>query len=359
MMIFFLQPLIPHYRKLFFEKFINYFDCTIFCYSNNLKYSNKFLNESEIVSLEVSSISFGPFLLYNPFVFLKSKCDTLVLMLHFGHVTTWILLLTKFIHRKKIVLWGHGISVKRYHSEEVNPSIFLKWMISLADLVWLYTEKEVNIWRNISIKSDHIISIDNTVSNVSNILSYKSDLSKDELKLKYSISERNIFIYCARFTIEERRADILLDIIKLSNSNIGFVVIGDGPFKPDFSQFSNVYEYGALYDEVIKRDLFSLSDVYIQPGWLGLSVVEAMSYGLPIFTMRRGVDIKQCVEYFYLEDSQAGMIFNSVNEFVDALNCLDHFELSSMSNKAKSYVSNRLLIDNMVNKAILSIKRLA
>ena len=358
MKAFFLQPLIPHYRELFFRKLVYHFPGDIWCYEDARSRSSGGFSHSSLLCDHLSNISIGPVLIYSPIIALSRKYNVLVLMLHFGHITTWLLLLTKFIHRKKIVLWGHGISVKRYHTEEGKPSVLLKWMIGLADLVWLYTEKEVGIWRKNIRRSDHIVSIDNTVSNVSQLLSYESVLPKNELKTKYSISERNIFIYCARFTLVERRADILVEVIRASNPNVGFVIIGDGPYKPDFSEFANVYEFGSLYDEDVKRDLFSLADVYIQPGWLGLSIVEAMSYGLPIFTMKRDADVKQCVEYFYLEDSEAGLIFDSVGEFVEAVNRVDQLDLCNMGVRAKSYVSSNLLMDNMVGKALSSVQKL-
>lgn len=70
-------------------------------------------------------------------------------MLHFAHLTTWLLLLTKFIHRKKIILWGQGISVKRYLAEERKPDWKLKAQMALADGVWLYMEKELKQWKGI------------------------------------------------------------------------------------------------------------------------------------------------------------------------------------------------------------------
>lgn len=353
-----LQPLIPHYREDFFKQLLVSFSVDIYCYETNQKGKDNGFSYSAVFSKSIRCIRIGPILIYNPITVLMQDYDILVLMLHFGHVSTWLLLITKFIHRRKIVLWGHGISVKRYYSEEKNPSVLLKWMIGLADLVWLYTEKEVDLWRRNIRKSDHIVSIDNTVSNVSQLLSYNSLLSKDELKLKYSILEKRIFIYCARFTLEERRADILVEVIRASNPGVGFVIIGDGPFKPDFSEFSNVYEFGSLYDESIKKDLFSLADVYIQPGWLGLSIVEAMAYGLPVFTMKREAEIKQCVEYFYLEDSKAGLILDSVKDFVEAVNSVDQFDLTRMGVLAKSYVGSNLLMENMVGKAVSSIQSL-
>ncbi len=50
----------------------------------------------------------GKLLFYNPFSLLGKENKVLVLMLHFAHLGTWILLLTKWLHHKKIILWGAG-----------------------------------------------------------------------------------------------------------------------------------------------------------------------------------------------------------------------------------------------------------
>lgn len=61
-------------------------------------------------------------------------------------------------HRKQIILWGHGISVKRYLAEEKKCNWLLRFMISMSDGVWLYTDKEVDfstkVWAHLLCDSD-------------------------------------------------------------------------------------------------------------------------------------------------------------------------------------------------------------
>ena len=146
-MIAILQPLVPHYRKDFFNALKNEFQVDIYQYYKKNDEESKYYSKSAISTKRIRSFSIGPFLLYNPFTLLKSKYTHLVLPLHIGHITTWLLLFTRFIHHKKIILWGHGISVKRYTKEEKKPSELLKWMIKHSYGCWFYTINELNIWR--------------------------------------------------------------------------------------------------------------------------------------------------------------------------------------------------------------------
>ncbi|MDE1191346.1 MAG: glycosyltransferase [Arachidicoccus sp.] len=345
-----LQPIVPHYRDMFFEGLLQEFDIVdIYCYETIDK-NSAFKNSVAIDTKQIKSFYVGPFLFYNPFTLLKSKSKTLVLMLNFGHITTWMLLLTKWIHRKRIILWGQGISVKRYLSEEKKRDFKLKWMIAFSDGDWIYTEKEAALWKQCFPKKQ-IVSLNNTLK-----CSYETKLSASaikELKKKYGIVQNKILIFSARFENPYRRVDLLLDAIKqLPQDQIGFIIIGGGSLKPDFSVYKNVYDFGKLYDDGIKKELFSIADIYFQPGWVGLSIVEAMSYSLPIFTFKRTDNIKQCVEYAYIIDRYNGLLFDNLENFLQSVQTISNEEIKHMGENALQYAKNNLTIKNMVNRAI-------
>lgn len=299
----------------------------------------------------IRNMQFKGFLLYDPFAFLCRKYDTLVLMWHFAHITTWLLLLTKFIHRKKIILWGQGISVKRYLKEEKKHNILLKWMMAFADGGWVYMEKECKQWQKI-FPGKPLVALNNTLSGTDEMVRYESKQTKVELKARYGIKEEMILLFCARFTNPYRRVDLLEEVIRrLNKEHYGFVIIGAGEYKPDFSGYTNVYDFGAVYDRDVKRDLFSLTDVYFQPGWVGLSVVEAMAYGKPVCTFRRKPDVLQCVEYSYIKDGENGMIFEDIEDCIGRFENIDKMKTEQMGKAAKKFVDNCLSIHNMVDNA--------
>lgn len=300
--------------------------------------------------IPISNKSLHGFLWYNPKIMLSKKYDTLVLMLHFAHLTTWLLLFTKFIHRKKIILYGQGISVKRYIHEEKHPDWKLKWMIALADGIWVYMPKEERQWKAVFPKKK-IVALNNTVTGMKDILKYHPDCDICLLKNKYNIREERVLIFCARFTSPHRRVDLLLETIqKLDAKRFGFIIIGDGINKPDFSKYKNVHDFGAVYDADVKRELFAIADIYFQPGWVGLSIVEAMGYGLPVFTFKRSEHTLQCVEYSYIISGENGMLFESMKQCIDILTDISHEELVCMGNSARQ-LAKTLLPENMVEKA--------
>lgn len=352
-----LQPFVPHYRQEFFEKISEKCNISIYCYSNKNAFLNQNFEQSSFNTLAIKSYVFGPFMWYNPFTLLKKDSNQMVLMLDFKHIATWFLLLTKIIHKKKIILWGQGVSVKRYLKDEKKTLFILKLMLMLSDGVWFYTEKEKQLWKK-RIPNLKSVSLNNTISDVKRIMEIPTKSSSDikQIKDKYNIYQPIVFIFCARFT-EDRRVDLFLEIIqKVNNSKFGFIVIGEGDFKPSFSNFSNVYDFGKVYDFDLKTELFAIADIYFQPAWLGLSVVEAMSYGKPIFSFKRSPDILQCVEYFYINNGFNGLIFKDIGEMVDYLSSIQKANILELSNNAKKFARENLSMDGMVASALLLLK---
>ena len=352
-----LQPIIPHYREEFFYLLSKKVHQDIYIYENIKDAKESSFNISKTRFAHIQSKMFrGGLLVYNPFTLIKGYYDCLVLMLNFTHITTWLLLLTKFLHRKKIILWGQGISVRRYLKEEKRPDWKLNLMISLADGVWFYMDKEKEQWHKLFPKKP-MVALHNTLTGVDDMVKYIPKISVEELKEKYRIKQKVVFIFCARFTAN-RRVDFLLETINhLDSKKYGFVIIGAGDSKPDFSNFDNVYDFGAVYDTAVKRELFALSDIYFQPGWVGLSIVEAMAYGKPIFTFERSAETLQCVEYSYIHNGENGLIFKNIDDCIDKIKLLSDNDIKRMGDNARNYVAKHLTIEQMVDNAISVIDK--
>ncbi|MDD2199877.1 MAG: glycosyltransferase [Bacteroidales bacterium] len=356
-MIAIVQPFIPHYREAFFIGLSEKFNIDIYCFDNNKLNKDNF-KKSTVEHKILYRVRLGPFILHTINQLLNKKYDTIILMQDFKIVSTWLLLLLKPIHKKRIVLWGHGISTKRYLKESRNPNYINKLFFRRADILWFYTEKEKQIWEENTKNKSLKIALNNTISDVDYILKTDTNINKTEIKKKLGIAQEIIFIFSARFT-KHRRSDLLVNAIEsLDNKKFGFIIIGHGSFKPDFSKFSNVYDFGKLYDIDKKNSLFWCADAYFQPAWVGLSVVEAMAYSLPVVTFERTTKVLQCVEYHYLKDGYNSFIFKNIDEFNRKFKSINIEELINAGKNAHQYVKDNLKMSNMINHASTSLNRL-
>ena len=355
-MIAILQPYIPHYREEFFNTLRRQMPMDLYCYEKQADINKNNFKEGNTGIIPIRSVMVGPFVWYNPFTLLKGKYNVLILMLNFAHISTWLLLLMKPFIKQKIVLWGHGISVKRYVQEEKKPPLLLRWMIAMSDGVWFYTKRELEIWKSAMPRMNGH-ALNNTISGVEAILNMEAK-SKELLRAKHGITQQRVIIYCARFNEPGRRVDLLVNLIEsLSPEAFAFVIIGDGKLKPDFSHYPNVHDFGALYDREVKDELFGLSDIYFQPGWVGLSIVEAMSYGKPVFTFKRTASLLQCVEYSYIRHNFNGMIFENMDDCIRQLSLITDQEINRIGENARGYVREELTMDTMADNALAAIRQ--
>lgn len=354
-----LQPEIPHYRKEFFNLLQQKVDVMDLYVYNTFEHTKKNGFNQDIKSLHfIPNFQIKGVLFYSPFQLLTKKYDILILPLHQAHFTSWLLLSTQWLHRKKIVVWGQGISIKRYIKEEKKPNILLKWMIRMAKGIWIYMPKELALWKNIFPRKK-MTALYNTVGGAMEMINYKPILSKEELKQKYNINEKIIFIYCARFNTSLRRNDLLENTIQqLDSQKFGFIIIGDGAVKPNFNVYNNVHDFGSFYDDTLKRELFSIADAYFQPAWMGLSIVESMAYGKPVFTFKRTEETKQGVEYNYIINNETGLLFDNITDCINRLTNINLDDIQRMGTNAKELIKNYATPDNMTKNAISLLEQI-
>ena len=97
--------------------------------------------------------------------------------------------------------------------------------------------------------------------------------------------------------------------------------------------------------------------MYLQPGWIGLSVVEALAYGKPVLTFRRSEETLQCVEYGYILDRQNGRIFDRMDELCSFIKNASKEEIAYLS-KGAMQTASTLTMDNMVSNAMKVVNKL-
>ena len=144
--------------------------------------------------------------------------------------------------------------------------------------------------------------------------------------------------------------------MKVVGQNYSLIVIGKGPYKPDFSDCKNIYDFDEVYDIGVKSELFTIADYYYQPAWTGLSVVEALLYGLPVLTFERSKDLYQCVEFSNLINNYNSIISKSVIELKEKLYDISKLDYERLTRNVKDYASTNLSISNSVDKTSNFIK---
>lgn len=310
---------------------------------------------TELSTKHIANVHIGKAIVVNILPLLLGPHKVAVLCAENKIISNWIVLLLGRLFGKKVILWGHGLDARFYNEQLEKMPFMRRLMYRLADGAWFYTNNEQAIWRKLlpNLKS---VALGNTVD-ATLIKSVDTEKKRQALKKQYGIKTDMNFIFCARFDNPNRRIDLIIQLIeRLDSDRFGFIIIGGGNLKPDFSVYPNVYDFGPVYNQKLKNDLFGLADVYFQPAWAGLSIVEAMAYGKPIFSFKRSKDILQCVEYGYVKHRFNGMIFEDTDELVEYVTHCKKSEIKALGTYAREYVRENLTMENMVANAIEGIK---
>ena len=352
-----IQPFIPNYREDFYKKLS--FEMPFDLLTVEKPLSNlSFKLSKKVKSKNIKILKLGSIIIFNPFNYYIIKNKTIVIQWNPKWFSLFILLIVKPVLKKKIILWTHGVSVRNGFSYDRIKDKIKLFFFNLSDGLLFYTENELNIMSPF-LKKPKLYFLNNSI-NIDKIFKKVSllDIGKDKIKKKYNISASRIIIYCARF-IQDRRSDLLIELIeKMRNDDVIFLIIGDGPFKPEFSHYTHVKDYGAMYDEEKKAELFSISDFTFQPAWSGLSVVESFAHGVPYITLEKRKDILQCVEYNYIVHGSNGFILKDLNSVQAKVTNLPKSKINEMKKNCTEYVKSNLSLNQMVNKFVHAVKSL-
>jgi glycosyltransferase involved in cell wall biosynthesis len=286
---------------------------------------------------------------------LNREYEIIVLCAELRILSNWMLLWLGNMIGTRIILWGHGLNAVRYDRQSRKMPWIRKYLYRLSGGAWFYTEKEKMIWDNLqpSLKS---VALGNTID-VRDVRCMEiNPAERRMLSRKHGIERDTIFIFCARIVHPNRRIDLLIKLIEsLDHNRYGFIIIGDGPIRPDFTNYGNVCYMGSVYDRNVKHELFALADAYLQPGWLGLSAVEAMAYGKAVLSLARSIDVPQCVEYGYIQSGITGYLARDIDDLVQFIETVPLERLHGMGRNARDFVMRELTIDQMVGNAIRGV----
>ncbi len=279
---------------------------------------------------------------------------------HFSpmNLNTYLLPLLKRIYGFKLVYWTHGVTNEAFF----NPfgglaGIVKKWILRSADALLLYDHDRAEmVCRELKMP---VFVAQNTLY-TPDLDAVRDELTDQQLReergrLQYDSAKRHI-LFLGRLT-RNKQIPILLDIAgQLRDREIIVHIVGEGELSADVeraaSEYGNIVYHGATYDQREKALHFSLADLYVNPGYLGLVVVEIFCYGLPLVVPRmtpRGPF--HSPEICYVKDG-----FNSIQTSGEAVEMAgriaelleDRREMEALAANARRTYEEEMGVGNMI-----------
>ena len=223
---------------------------------------------------------------------LKKKPEIVISEFSLGYLSFWALLFLKSLFRYKLIAWTHGFSNK----EIINPVFSIKTKILLMcykkiDGLILYSSLRKQLVSKYLGDDAKLFLAQNTIDTSKLIsLYYKfSNIGREKIRSALQFKEKYHLIFVGRL-IKGKRIDILLPVFKKLQSafDIALHIIGTGPevdvIKEHCHKLPSLYYHGAIFDNKITGKYLYASDLFINPGHIGLSIVHAFCFATPVIT---------------------------------------------------------------------------
>ena len=250
-------------------------------------------------------------IVWQPFPTVLKDADLVVVMQESRILSNYPLLLSRLWSPRKVAYWGHG---KNFQSDAPS-GLREQWkdfMIGRVDWWFAYTQMTVDIIQQAGFSQAHITRLDNAIDTNG----FKSDLASwsevdiDKEKMRLGISPiAPVGLFCGSL-YPDKRLELLIessDIIHQQVPDFALIVIGDGPSMPQMQKAAESRSWMHLLGVrkgLEKAMYFRMGDVMLNPGLVGLHIVDAFCSGLVIVTTSTA---RHSPEVAYLRDGENGV----------------------------------------------------
>lgn len=295
-------------------------------------------------------------ILWQPFPREYRDADLVILMQENRLLSNYLHLLSRKFSDRKIAYWGHGVNFQSTSSTGLRERWKKLWL-DKVDWWFAYT----SITQGILLKSGYMDDCITVLNNAIDNGSFQSDLNSvscaDIRDLRNSMGiavDDPVGLFCGSL-YPEKRPELLLDAADLVKKELpGFhlIVIGDGPSASLISKASAsrpwIHWVGAKRGKD-KAKYFKLGKVILNPGLVGLHVLDSFCSGVPMVTTH---DALHSPEVAYLKPGQNGMVVSSdAEEYASTI--IEIFRdstLYSVLSAGALESSREYTLDNMVDR---------
>ena len=289
------------------------------------------------------------------FKFIKLNSPfSVIFFLHLKDLVYWPLIIYCKFNKIKIIYWNHSVNLQDPNNK--IKYIFHNFLHTISDKIILYSKNEERYIANTN--KEKVIIAPNTI-NFDALPSISQ--SKKELHKKYKVTYEKIALFVGRIT-PEKHVDYLIDLFKDHRlNNYLLIIVGSGlsnKLIKCINQISNITYYGEIMDLVAINEIFKMSDVFVHPGSIGLSLNQAFYWGLPVITG----NVFHGPEIIYLKNNKNGfkVKHNVKNDFIEKIKLLFNNSklLEQFSQSAQATIINEANIDIMANGFVTAFNTL-
>lgn len=282
-----------HYRAPIFIEIDKEFDCDWYFGKANddIKKMDYSLLRGNIRELETCKV--GPATWYRGMISLlrRKDYDTFLVFAMTKELSTWVfgLFARLFYPKKKVYFWSHGW----YGKESRKEAIIKKQLFKLPNGgTFLYGNHARNLMIKEGLNPNRLYVVYNSL-NYDEQLRVRNELIQTSVFRDYFGNSNPNIIFIGRLT-KIKRFDLIISAVaelKKRERMVNLTFIGDGVERENMERMveannikSQVWFYGACYDEKVNANLIYNADLCVSPGNIGLTAMHVMMFGCPAIT---------------------------------------------------------------------------
>lgn len=302
-------------------------------------------------------------LMWQPFPADVRDADLVVVMQENRILSNYPLLLSRLWSPRKVAYWGHGVNFQ----SDAPAGLREKWkqmMLKRVDWWFAYTEMTAEIVHLAGYPAERITCLDNAIDNEAfeRDLASVTDEQLQAMRAEIDAPEgAPVGLFCGSLYLD-KRLDYMIeaaDRIHAVLPAFRLVVIGDGPSAGEIRAAAEMkpwLKWLGVRKGPEKAAWFRLADVVINPGAVGLHVLDSFCSGTPMVTT---AESRHGPEVAYLKDGVNGLVVEGgADRYTDAVIALfnDRLKLEAVK-QAALHDAQRYTLDNMVTRFADGIAR--
>lgn len=218
----------------------------------------------------------------------------------------------------RLAFWGHGANLQSPNRDSWRER-YKRWTTQQVDWWFAYTEMSVGLVADVGFPRERITCLNNAI-NVDGLRALRASITPQEtaaLRARLGLAPGFTGVFLGSL-YEGKRLDFLFaaaDQIKAACPEFSLVVIGAGPQAAQVAGMAATRPWARVVGAQQDREkalYLSLGDVLLNPGLVGLNVLDAFACGLPMLTTDCGFHSPEVV---YLDDTNGVITPDSISDY--------------------------------------------
>ena len=305
----------------------------------------------------------GKDILWQPLPQHLRDSDLLIVMQENRILSNYPILLRGCLGKRRIAYWGHGVNFQSVAPKGLREKWKQIWLTN-ADWWFAYTDVTVQLLLKAGFSRDRITCLNNAMDT----RGFRKDLDSvpqqllDSIIRKCELNENSqTGLFCGSL-YPDKKLGLLISAADLIHSEIPdfrLIVIGDGPSAKEIQEAFKGRSWAhwvGVKKGIEKAAYFTMAKVILNPGAVGLHILDSLCAGVPLFTTQSA---KHGPEIAYLENVINGfMTGDSVAEYSDSVvSLIKNPERYKQVSVAAIKVSSQYSVENMADNFAEGISR--